>query len=72
MGIARQELKNIALEVIDTVDAANMMGIDYEDIGDIISELLEEKFELTILAEEVDWGVPEGLTDEEDSDIIII
>ena len=58
MGLARQELKNIALEVIDTVDAANMMGIDYEDIGDIISELLEEKFDLGVLAEGVNLDIP--------------
>jgi hypothetical protein len=42
--IKRQELSDISAELLAIVEASYSVGIDQEDIVDIVSGFLEEKF----------------------------
>jgi hypothetical protein len=51
MEVVGQELVDIASEIVSTVEGANGIGIEYEDVVDIICEILVEKFNIEIIQE---------------------
>jgi hypothetical protein len=51
MEIVGQELVDIASEIVSTVEGASGIGIEYEDVVDIICEILVEKFNIGIIQE---------------------
>lgn len=51
MVISGQTLINIASEIVSTVEGASGIGIEYEDVVEIICELLVEKLDIGIASE---------------------
>jgi hypothetical protein len=50
MEMIGQDLTNIASEVVSTVEGAFGIGLQYEDIVDIICEIFIEKFGVKLIA----------------------
>jgi hypothetical protein len=48
-----QDLVNIASETVSTVEGGFGLGLEYEDIVDVVCELFIEKFGVVLIPEEI-------------------